>query len=698
MNQVDSRTGFPNLHTFVAFLLLFFVAALSAFGQIAPYVQWADHVIEASSALKDPDDPEGINLYAPRQALGKPNKLPDVGSSRCAWSPAFEDSDTEERLHLGFKNPMPIRQVAIAENFNPGAVTKVYAYDLQNKAYLIYENKAPKPVPALGRMFHIILPQSTPYEVQSIKIVLNSRKVKGHNEIDAVGITLSPSPIEARINLIAGLEFGEVERLPAEINSMADEVLPIISPDGQTLFFTRKNHPKNFESDTPGTFNDDIWVSTFQNNTWTEAQRLGAPLNNGKHNFVCATSADSKLLLLGNGYQPNGDVVSGVSMAEKKPDGTYSMPKALLIDKYYNDSQYSEYALCNSGQAILLAIKRKEGFGDRDLYISFLEQDGTWTPPLNMGGQINTAGIEFAPFMASDNKTLYFSSTGHSGFGRADVFMSRRLDDTWTNWSDPVNLGPKLNSSFWDAAYSVDDNKHYVYFSSFKKKENSKENTDIFRVSLPNSLSPEPVATITGVVFNAETMKPMGANIFFEALGLSKENGRAKADSITGQYKVVLPLRYLYGLRGEALGFLSINESLNLTNQQSSISIEKDLFLSPLKIGQTVVLNNVFFVQSKDILLAESYPELDRVAQLMNQKPSMRIEIIGHTDIEGEPTANFLLSERRVKVLKDYIASKGIATERIDTLPMGSTKPISRERDEASKQLNRRVEFRVIKF
>ncbi|TAF32875.1 MAG: hypothetical protein EAZ57_06010 [Cytophagales bacterium] len=684
---------------FFVFSTCFLCPCWSIRAQIAPYIQWADQVIDASSALKDPDDPEGINLYAAKQALGKPNKLPDVGSSRCAWSPASEDSDIEEWIHLSYKNPMPIRQIAVAENFNPGAIARIYLYDTQNKAYLVYENKQTKAVSALGRMFHVILNQATSYDVQSIKIVLNSRKVPGYNEIDAMGITLSPNPIEAKINLIGGLVFGEVEQLPATINSPADEVLPIISPDGKTLFFTRKNHPKNHESDTPGTPNDDIWVSYLQEDgSWKEAVRFGSPLNNGKHNFVCATSADNQRLLLGNGYKPNGDVVAGVSMAEKRPDGSYSMPRALIIEDYYNESQYSEYALCQNGQAILMAIKRKNGYGDRDLYVSFLSGDGTWLAPMNIGKNINTAGIEFAPFMASDNKTLYFSSTGHSGFGRADVFMSRRLDDTWVNWSEPVNLGPKLNSSVWDAAYSVDDNQHYVYFSSFKSNEKNKKNGDIFRVGLPNLLSPEPVATIVGTVYHAETLKPLGADILFEDLGLSKESGRAKSDSLSGKYKIVLPLRNLYGLRAEALGYLSVNESINLRSQNASVEIRKDLYMSPIKVGQIVVLNNVFFTQSKELILSESFPELDRIAQLMQEKPSMTIELIGHTDIEGEPIANFQLSERRVKVIKEYLVSQKIAPERITLSPMGSTRPLSRERDEASKQQNRRVEFKILKF
>ena len=145
-----------------------------------------------------------------------------------------------------------------------------------------------------------------------------------------------------------------------------------------------------------------------------------------------------------------------------------------------------------------MTIVREEGFGDNDIYVSFIQKNKTWSVPKNIGGIINTAGVESSPFLAADGKTMYFSSDGFSGFGKRDLYMTKRLDDTWTNWTEPVNLGNVINSEENESYYSIPASGEYAYFVSSKK---SLGKSDIFRIKLPNEIKPAPVSLISGLYY-----------------------------------------------------------------------------------------------------------------------------------------------------------------------------------------------------
>jgi outer membrane protein OmpA-like peptidoglycan-associated protein len=366
-----------------------------------------------------------------------------------------------------------------------------------------------------------------------------------------------------------------------------------------------------------------------------------------------------------------------------------------LIKNYVNESKYCEFSLSNNRKVLLLAIKGKDSKGSKDIYVSFYEADGKWSEPLNLGSDINTASIELTPFLASDGHTLYFSSYGYSGYGDADMYVSRRLDDTWTNWTEPMNLGPTFNSSVWDASYTIDAKGEYAYFVSYKNSIG--RSADIFRAKLPQSVKPEPVALVHGTVYNSKTKEPIGGEITYEILATGKEAGAALAEPGTGKYKITLPLNQTYAFWANAKGFLAIDENISLKNLHEYKVIKKDLYLTPIEVGQTIRLNNLFFVQSTDSLLQESFPELNRMAKVLDENPSLEIVLEGHTDIGGSPIKNMELSKQRVQVIKLYLMKKGISGNRIGMKAFGSTQPITRLRDEVSKKLNRRVEFRIVK-
>jgi outer membrane protein OmpA-like peptidoglycan-associated protein len=667
---------------------------------LVPEVQWASRILSVSSQYPGAGI---VGQYSAEQALGKPNALPTPGSSACAWAPLKEDNRYEEFITLAYSRPMPIRQVAVAENCNPGAIARVYVYDEAGNEYLIYRNLFTKPIAEEGRMFRVFT-ELTPYKVAAVKLILSTIDVPGRNQIDAVGITDSTEPVEATI-LLPGRdsEFGpmmaaKVENLGPGVNTTYDELLPVVSPDGRTLYFDRKNHPDNVKGTSPEP-NDDIWVSQLgRDGKWGPAKHLGEPLNNQSHNYVCSVTPDGNTLLLANKYMREGVSVGGaaVSISHRLGPDEWTFPQEVQIKDYYSLSRHSEFALAPNQQALLAALERNDTYGDRDLYVCFRLNDTLWSEPKNLGPQLNSAAMEMAPFLAADNQTLYFATNGRSGYGSMDIFVTRRLDDSWTKWSEPLNLGPTVNSPNWDAFFTIDAKGENAYFVSYNNATG--QSADIFRASLPQEARPAAVVLLTGKVANAKTGEPLPAQVFYETLPQGAAAGSADADPVTGEYKIVLPYNDAYGILAKAPGFLSVSENIDLKQNGGYQEVKLDLLLAPIEVGQSIRLNNVFFEQGTANLLAGSFPELDRIADLMRENPQMRIELEGHTDIDGPVALNLRLAEDRVRIIKKYLAGRSIQAGRIKTTAVGPRRPITRKRDEASKQLNRRVEFKVLKF
>ena len=341
-----------------------------------------------------------------------------------------------------------------------------------------------------------------------------------------------------------------------------------------------------------------------------------------------------------------------------------------------------------------MTAHRRETRGSKDLYVSFLEPDSVWSEPKNMGNIINTAEDEFTPFLASDNKALYFSTKGHAGYGENDIFVSRRLDETWTNWSEPVNLGPTINSTGWDGYFTIPASGEFAYLCS---QNDSFGYEDIFRIKLPEANKPEPVAILSGSVLNSVTSKPMASAIFGISIVEKSDTIKVDYSPITGDYKIILPLKKKYVLYPKLAGFLSINETLDFTKETKYREIKKNLYLMPIEAGQKAQLKELVFQQSSYELVSSSFQELDKIVDMMKENPTAEIHLDGHTDNQGDWNQNMILSENRVKEVKKYLVSKGIKENRISTKAWGGSKAISSNESEASRMKNRRVEFTIKK-
>ena len=494
---------------------------------------------------------------------------------------------------------------------------------------------------------------------------------------------------DVKINLPPTLTKGLIkENMGPQVNSAYDDLSPIISADGRTMIFGIEYSPENTGGKEDG---EDIWSTTsVDGKTWTKKTNMGSPVNDASVNNLAAISADNNMLLFCKS--------EGFQMRRRTQD-SWSEPENLNV-KFKNESTHMEGNLSSDGKAILFTSKLKqdlfykEGGDDRDIYVTIQGNDGSWSDVINLGKQINTDGDEISPFLAADNRTLYFGTNARPGYGSYDIFMSKRMGNGWTNWTEPINLGPEINGTGFDAYYTIPASADYAYMVS---NINSYGKADIVRLKLPDMIKPEPVVMLLGRTLNAKTKNPVSADILFEDLVTDKEVGEAISDPKTGSYRITLPNGKNYGIRAVAKGFLSVNENLELISITKYTEIEKDLFLVPIEVGETMQLNNVFFEQGKPILKSQSFPELDRLVQIMQENASIKIELGGHTDNVGNKDALMKLSQDRVLAVKAYLEKKGINKDRVAGKGYGSTQPIAPNTNEADRQRNRRVEFKITK-
>lgn len=669
-----------NLLKIIFYQCLFALSTLNLYSE----VQWAYNVIGFSSEFN-------FKVCSAKEILGKPSIINHYVETPCSWTSQFERNNDEEWIHVGFKEPQFCEQVVINENLNPGSISKVYLVFENNTEQMVFENKKFPYVDGAGRLFYIFF-DKTEFKVKSLKLYLQTTRVPGFNHIDAIGISDNKDSIKVEINHPKTTSDFKPINLGEKVNSFYPELAPIISYDGSQLYFTRNLHPDNYGEEKKL----DIWVSDFDktNNEFSVAKNIGRPLNNEKANFVISVMPGNNELILGNVYLADGTPKKGLS--NSFTDGKiWSMPEEIKINGFVNKSTKGvNFCISSSGKKMILSIDNDSAIGKNDLFISFIQKDGTWSEPKNLGRNVNTAASEETPFLASDEKTLYFSTSGYPGFGLNDIFVTRRLDDSWTNWSEPINLGPVINSDGWDGYYTIPAAGDFAYFTSTK---NSLGNEDIFKIELEEALKPTPVVLITGKVYNSKDGGSLSSKISYEDLKTGEEVGVVRSNPLTGEYKIILPAGKNYGFSADTKGFIAINENLDLTKIDSYKEIKTDLTMIPIEVGQKVRLNNIFFEFAKFDLLPESHLELNRVAGILKSNPKMQIEIQGHTDNIGSNERNLLMSKNRAEAVYNYLISQGIDKSRLVAKGYGKELPLLPNTNDENRSKNRRVEFLILK-
>ncbi len=524
-------------------IILITAIALSSFDAIGQNIQWATGV-DAQSNNFDKDQ------WSANGVLGAPNAMPYGELNPNAFR--LKNEKTNGGFTVIFDNPQTVRQVIIFESFNPGRIERVFIYDENKNRYPIFEEGY-----ANNEQFGVLtIPVSgIDAKIVKVEVRLNAALKNGWAQIDAVGITQSTDPSIGK-NILN--EMGEADRLEIlsqnvhhrnlglGVNSVYNEVKPIITSDGSRLYFTRQYSPTNV-----GGAQDlaDIYYSENVNGAWTEAKNIGSPLNNRNPNGVTAITADGNQLLLINEYTANGGVGNGLSITQRNSTG-WDAPRKVNIEAFVNLNDFVDFTLSPNGDVMVMAIETKESLGDQDLYISFYKGNEQWTKPKNIGATLNTSKAEFSPFIAPDGLTMYFASEGHGGLGKSDIFYTKRLDDTWENWSTPVNLGPTVNTSEWDGYFTIAANSNIAYVVSQQGARAGSR--DIYQVRVPPLLIPERTITLKGKVFDANTKLPLAAELTLLASSDTDRKSALKSD-IEGNYSVnVIPdVNYDAAVRAE---------------------------------------------------------------------------------------------------------------------------------------------------
>ncbi|MFT6205336.1 MAG: hypothetical protein ACI9V1_003020 [Spirosomataceae bacterium] len=463
-------------------VILFIITCSQSRGQ---EVLWASEVIDFSSQQQDFNFP---CAYEAIQVLGKPNTLPEKNELiKCAWLPG--NREVEEFIIVGFVKAIPIKQIAIFQNYESAHIIKIVLTDQSGVQYNLAEREFIKM--GLEEGVYRVVMELTTFDVKQIKVTIDNQR---DTQIDAIAISASDEPIVAKINEPRLSKEIDLEVLSSKINSKKySEIAPVLTADGKDMYLVRMSNKKR------GDKKQNIWHSTKQQNgEWSKAVKLGEPLNDEDDNAVTAITRDgSEIYVLNhyNKFNESGKKSIGLSKSTYL-NGNYSYPRPVMIENFQalphktiidgllRSGTYTEFSISNNQQVLLMGLKRGDTFGQRDLYVSFLNSDSSYSNPLNLGRRINTAEVEGSPFLADDKRTLYFMSKGHLGYGNGDLFMSKRLDDTWTNWSEPINLGRSINSANWDGYISV-TKSGTAYLSS---KKDSKVDANIYKCELPENL------------------------------------------------------------------------------------------------------------------------------------------------------------------------------------------------------------------
>lgn len=560
----------------------------------------------------------------------------------------------------------------------------------------------------------------------------------------------------------------ELVKMNDNVNTRYNEVSPVISPDGKTLYFVVADHPEN-SFGKEGT--QDIWVSTLDDKgEWTKAKHLGSPFNQNRNNAVFNFLPDGSQFIRGTRSKNE----KGFSIASTS--GNLSELSVTDFDKM-NKGIFYGAALSADGRQMIIYFSEKPNDKFSDLYLSSKQPDGHFSKPVKM--KISSVADDFSPFIAADQKTLYFASNRFSKdrVGGIDVYKTTRLDDSWQNWSEPVNLGRTVNTVADDAYFTIDSKGNIFTARAGAKVDGGNYDLLILR---PRNIN----IVLTGVTYNQKTKQPIpanvdvklkelkqpinlksgtsgkfetripevdGYNIAANATGFlptasdykvpklnrdttlhvdiyltpiakqlslagdildKKTNNKVPAPKISlvqkgnpaamapagdgGSYKQDIPGFGWYVFNVTAEGYLNATDSVQVVDE-NTIPVIKNILMTPIEVGVTVRLKNIYFDFDKTTLKPESFVELNKVVDFLKQNSHVSVEIAGHTDSKGSDDYNLNLSQGRSQSVVDYLSSQGIDKSRLQAHGYGETKPIDTNDTDDGRANNRRVEFTILK-
>ncbi len=476
------------------------------------------------------------------------------------------------------------------------------------------------------------------------------------------------------------------------INSPLDEYQPSFTADESELIFTVLR-PADALTECKGcSTEEDLYISRLQNGEWQPRRPLGAPVNSHFNEGAQCISPDGKYVLFTACNRDDGYGSCDLYWSKKVGD-QWTVPQNMgkPVNTQYWESQPTFGA---DGKTIYYTSNRPGGKGKCDIWMTTMKEDGVFTDPVNVGEPINTNGDETAPYLHPNGMVLYFVSNGHPGMGGQDLFYS--LQSSNGKWNQPINMGYPINTEADESNIVVNAKGTRGFVSS--SKDGGKGRMDIYWFEMPEKLRPQPITYLKGRIFNAKDSSALCAKFKVIDLETGKERVMSTSDPETGEFLVCIPTNGSYALHAHHPDFLFYSANFELDSSYSLKPYIKDIYMSPIALGQSIVLNNVFFDTDKDNLKPESEVELNNLVELMRNNPKMRVEISGHTDNQGSREHNTTLSRNRAKAVYDYLVSKGIKADRMRYKGYGFDQPVADNATPEGRALNRRTEFKIVGY
>lgn len=461
------------------------------------------------------------------------------------------------------------------------------------------------------------------------------------------------------------------------INSVESEYFPSLPISGDQLIFTRRLN----------NFNEDFFGSV-KGDSWSKAFSLQGGINTDQNEGAQNISQDGNWLVFTACNRPGGFGSCDLYISYLTEKG---WSQALNLGPQINTDQWeSQPCLSPDKRDLYFSSRRAGGFGGSDIYVSHLLPSGKWTEPENLGSTINTAGDEASPFIHADNQTFYFTSSGLPGYGEEDIFLVRKEGDG--KWGTPQNLGYPVNTIDHEGTLFIVANGSTAYFAS--DRTDSRGGLDIYSFELRPDIRPAKTLWIKGKVFDKKTEKGIPSTVELIDLATKQTLSRVQTDE-TGNYLITLPVGKDYAFNVNRKGYLFYSDNYSLKDKSPDSTYLKNIPLQPIEVNAAVVLKNIFFDFGKYELKNESQVELDKLVQFMKDNPAVKILVEGHTDNVGATADNLKLSDNRARAVLNYLVTNGIKQERLSAKGFGAAKPISDNKTEEGRALNRRTEIKI---
>lgn len=473
------------------------------------------------------------------------------------------------------------------------------------------------------------------------------------------------------------------KNLGDQVNTVDHEYLPSLVAEENKMLFTRRFNKS-----------EDIFNTHFSDGDWEKATPLSGQVNTPHFGEGSqAISPDGKTLYFAADYGANGKRGWDIYMSEWKGEN-WSDP--ILLDYPLNTVYYeSQPSISADGRSLFFCSRRPGGSGGKDIWVSQMQTDCRWGEPKNLGPVINTPKDEEVPFIHPDNQTLYFGSDGHIGIGGSDLYISRK--DVQRNWTTPVNMGYPMNTLTNEGSLFVSTNGEKGYFSS--DLLGGSGGFDLYTFELWEAVKPKPVTWLRAYIYDAETREKITSDFELYDLATNELIVSSKCHSyLKTDFLIVLPSGHDYALNIEKPGYLFHSEHIQLSEKKEYEPDVYHIYLKKLKPGNVLILQNILFRSKSFELVESSVIELDKLVDLLERNPGMKVEISGHTDNVGSDSDNLKLSESRAQSVYEYIIDKGILKSRLTFSGYGESEPIEDNSTEEGRAKNRRTEIKILEL